>query len=337
MGQQYGFMDLVLSKDRIHIDMYSAVSQRFRRRVTVAPVERKHPRGSRRLPDLFSALAPEQSCARYGCMTTNESTYPCQCNPACLAKRNCCTDYKDVCQSALRRPSGSEDRRLRGQKSDGHELLEMNLTQAERCNAVRRRTSNTVQRDVVVTVIPDSAPASDVLPGKSKEMVFDLSAEECFAKCGNRSGYCEYFCGVGKACCSQGSMNDKRECQSASTFTARGKYECVGVQDPTGDLWMKRMNVRMESFETDIRAQGQSRLGHEQASLQAFGTSGRTHKSALPWWRVALAMGSISLASGVGLVVASRMRCFDRSRRSTRNAQLQAISASQGSDDEPAE
>jgi len=85
--------------------------------------------------------------------------------------------------------------------------------------------------------------ASDPLPDDKDIKVSDLSSERCYSKCGNVSGYCEYFCGVGMACCAKGSTTDAVECRTAKGFAEGGVHECVGIVDVTGDLWMKRMGL----------------------------------------------------------------------------------------------
>merc|ERR1712226_1605712 len=63
--QQYGFMDLVLSKEKIHIDMYSAVSQRFMRRVTVVPNPRHDDAGQ----PVYTPVTPLESAATVAMQT----------------------------------------------------------------------------------------------------------------------------------------------------------------------------------------------------------------------------------------------------------------------------
>lgn len=57
------------------------------------------------------------------------------------------------------------------------------------------------------------------------------SDESCYTNCGNRSGFCDYFCGVGMLCCADGSLTDALECRKARGFTRGGDYECVGAVD----------------------------------------------------------------------------------------------------------
>merc|ERR1712228_1169622 len=106
------------------------------------------------------------------------------------------------------------------------------------------------------------------------------------------------------------------------------------------------MGVWQEGTETNIAAQAgtvidipgrtQSGLSAQEAKALVFGTPGSAQKGGLPWWRVALAAGSICLTSGLGLVAGSKMGFFDFDRKPTRKAQLKAKSAPRGFEDEPA-
>jgi len=76
-------------------------------------------------------------------------------------------------------------------------------------------------------VLPESEKAK-----LSKPMpISDLSVEQCFEKCGNQYGPCEYFCGVGRACCMRDGPNQPPECLTAGStmYLGSGSDECTRV------------------------------------------------------------------------------------------------------------
>lgn len=64
-------------------------------------------------------------------------------------------------------------------------------------------------------------------------MASDLSSEDCFEPCGNRSGYCTYHCGLGRACCKEGDPDTPEECKSPYGPFATDHYECITPSNET--------------------------------------------------------------------------------------------------------
>merc|ERR1740121_1522815 len=50
---------------------------------------------------------------------------------------------------------------------------------------------------------------------------------DCWSACGNLSGACPDFCGVGSACCSFRNVHDQLECQGIVQWGSKEHYTCV--------------------------------------------------------------------------------------------------------------
>lgn len=54
----------------------------------------------------------------------------------------------------------------------------------------------------------------------------DMTREDCYSYCGNKSGYCD-VCGYRRACCKEGDPNPVSECLSIYGSFLTDHYECV--------------------------------------------------------------------------------------------------------------
>mmetsp|Transcript_511 Transcript_511/g.1164 ORF Transcript_511/g.1164 Transcript_511/m.1164 type:complete len:794 (-) Transcript_511:92-2473(-) len=365
--QQYGFMDIAINKESATIDMWSGVTNKMRRQVTVTPRARPSP------PDMS---APLNSCARLTCNGEFVKGNDCQCTSSCAHYKNCCDDYVDLCsapaQRRLRRLL-AEERRLSAEASQGSiascagaanpaaipcgsrfnrsRPCQCNSacyqygnccddfwtqcsaiapatprpleTGQERCSSIRRRGTSGgmpphMQED---GPFADLAPSGDGLLPDPDMAVYngwaaDLSGENCFEHCGNRSGYCDYFCGQGKACCKKNvSAEDAEVCQTIGVFSGHG-YECVTVDEAFLIYGMQGGSLNDELV--------------AQAVAENEGRAGTW--SSVPWWTgLVIAIAMVPIIAGAILISSVQERVFRKKKTIRRSSSTPATAVEQTS------
>jgi len=199
--QQYGFMDLEITRNEITVDMWSwknrkHSSNKVRRRLR--PDEKPIPtptptfKWTRPIPD---------SCADMGCNTYRPNA-SCQCNQECTVNSTCCADF-DMCSMFFSVGTHASPSRtlIADRKSSASRLAT--------CKSSRRRGY-----------------------GSEHRRRADHYQANCWEACGSRGGYCE-FCGEGNACCRSGSRMDPPECRDARfpRLQGKGHHQCI---EPVG-------------------------------------------------------------------------------------------------------
>lgn len=183
------------------------------------------------------------------------------------------------------------------------------------------------------------APMFDLLPEDYASIVWDLSSEPCLTMCGGESGYCPQFCGVGKACCSKAELaSDKPECKTATSFVnPQGDYECVGIIDFDGNLFMKEMGLWPPPLVPFPRVAPGNRDNANELETEeiALRTVCRvSEEDAVLSSHVQLALGVLCIAIGVGMFLCSCMRLLDARKRGQVSGTESAELLRQGSDND---
>jgi len=253
--QQYGFVDLEITKDEITVDMWSfrnrkhssnKVQRRFR------PGERKS--GPVHPPVPFPSWTGElpDSCAVMGCYKLNPKAN-CQCTKNCHTYRTCCPDV-GVC-SFHELPSASKPFQLiLRPKALPIEMSAHALQSA--CSSSRRRVWRPHTRHEEELEEAVRANLSDAMP------IADLSAEQCFEQCGNKYGYCEHFCGMGRACCLNRGTNQPPECQHAHGYVYEDGVldECIFVDHHLRTAGSTGMTAAPEDVEQEADLSQQNKI-----------------------------------------------------------------------------
>eukprot|EP00928_Gymnodinium_smaydae_P011289 TRINITY_DN14184_c0_g2_i2.p1 TRINITY_DN14184_c0_g2~~TRINITY_DN14184_c0_g2_i2.p1 ORF type:complete len:699 (+),score=150.44 TRINITY_DN14184_c0_g2_i2:106-2097(+) len=292
--QQYGFMDLVMFKDKIHIDMYSAASQRKMSRTTVYPVPKD---------DSVEARPSDSAPADEASEVDGQRVAP----------------QNEVQEDAMPFETAPRMDNFRGKQVVLFD--EVNASNRQRCSANRRRVSymrsNAVNAFKLVGAQVGGNVELDLAedewswdPTDPNLLYAEHTDEDCYDRCGNRSGKCDFFCGVGMACCAKGSATDAPECKTAEGFTkTSGEHECVGLKGAAHSTALrKRFDVEAEP-----------ELEEQQSGDNYYGGASR----------VAIGVGAVMILSGIALMASA-----PKGRRELRPSQSLIQS---GSDEDPVE
>jgi len=233
--QQYGFVDLEITKDEITVDMWSSrnrkhSSNKVRRRFRPgerrsAPVQAPPP------PSSWTGELPD-SCAVIGCYKFSPKAN-CQCTKDCQKYKTCCPDFGMCSLSSLggNNESRSSDE-LQSLSKPASEHQAKALPTNKSAPAVQSTCSSSRRRGWRAHTKHEEELPAAVRANLSHLMsIADLSAEQCFEQCGNKYGPCENFCGMGKACCLNGGAGQPPECQRAGGYLYEDGVldECVLV------------------------------------------------------------------------------------------------------------